>query len=73
MIDPTHSEVTFRVKHMMISNVTGYFKDFQGSITSDGDNFNDAAVEFSAKVASIDTKNSDRDTHLKSDDFFNAE
>ena len=73
LIDPTHSEVTFRVKHMMISNVTGYFKDFQGSITSDGDHFNDAAVEFSAKVASIDTKNSDRDTHLKSDDFFNAE
>lgn len=72
-IDPTHSEVGFKVKHMMISTVTGYFDEFHSTIKADGDDFQNATVEFTAKIASISTKNNDRDTHLKSDDFFNAE
>lgn len=72
-IDSTHSEIAFKVKHMMISTVTGHFEDFQATAKTDGDDFNNAMVEFSAKTASINTKNNDRDTHLKSDDFFNAE
>jgi len=72
-IDSAHSEIAFKVKHMMISTVTGYFEDFQVTAKSDGGNFSNAAIEFSAKTASINTKNKDRDTHLKSDDFFNTE
>ena len=72
-IDNAHSEIAFKVKHMMISTVTGHFEDFQATAKTDGENFNNATVEFSAKTASVNTKNTDRDTHLKSDDFFNAE
>ncbi|MCT4561067.1 MAG: YceI family protein [Crocinitomicaceae bacterium] len=72
-IDNAHSEVAFKVKHMMISTVTGHFDAFDASIQADGENFNNAAVSFSAKTDSINTKNSDRDAHLKSDDFFNSE
>ena len=72
-IDSTHSEVAFKVKHMMISTVTGHFEDFDATITTDNDGFNPASVEFTAKIDSINTKNKDRDGHLKSDDFFNAE
>lgn len=72
-IDPTHSDITFKVKHMMISTVTGHFEDFTASVESEGDTFENAEFEFSAKIDSINTKNKDRDTHLKSDDFFNAE
>ncbi len=72
-IDNSHSEVAFKIKHMMISTVTGYFDDFQANIETDGDNFKNAPIVFSAKIDSINTKNKDRDTHLKSDDFFNSE
>ena len=72
-IDSAHSEIAFKVKHMMISTVTGYFEDFQATAKTDGENFNDAIIEFSAKTESVNTKNKDRDTHLKSDDFFNSE
>lgn len=72
-IDNAHSEIAFKVKHMMISTVTGHFEDFQATATTNGDDFNGASLEFSAKTASINTKNKDRDTHLKSDDFFNSE
>ncbi|WOD42678.1 YceI family protein [Hwangdonia lutea] len=72
-IDNAHSEIAFKVKHMMISTVTGHFEDFQATAKTDGDNFNNADFQFTAKTASINTKNEDRDTHLKSDDFFNAE
>lgn len=72
-IDQAHSEIAFKVKHMMISTVTGHFEDFQATAKTDGDDFNNAAIEFSAKTASINTKNKDRDTHLKSDDFFNSQ
>jgi polyisoprenoid-binding protein YceI len=72
-IDNTHSEIAFKVKHMMISTVTGHFEDFEANAKTDGDNFNNAIIAFSAKTNSINTKNNDRDTHLKSDDFFNSE
>lgn len=72
-IDNAHSEIAFKVKHMMISTVTGHFEDFSATAKTNGDNFNNAVIEFSAKTASINTKNKDRDAHLKSDDFFNSE
>jgi polyisoprenoid-binding protein YceI len=72
-IDPTHSEVSFKVKHLVISTVTGYFKKFEGSITSDSEDFDGATIEFTADIASIDTNQTDRDAHLKSGDFFDAE
>lgn|SRR5690554_6496093 len=72
-LDNTHSEIAFKVKHMMISTVTGHFEDFQATAKTDGDDFNGASLEFSAKTASINTKNKDRDAHLQSDDFFNSE
>ncbi|WP_339877296.1 YceI family protein [uncultured Algoriphagus sp.] len=73
IIDPTHSEVSFKVKHLVISTVTGYFKDFEGTAESDSDDFDGAAVSFSASIDSINTNQSDRDNHLKSADFFDAE
>jgi polyisoprenoid-binding protein YceI len=72
-IDNTHSEIAFKVRHMMISTVTGNFEDFQATAKTNGDDFKNAVIEFTAKTESINTKNDDRDTHLKSDDFFNAE
>ncbi|WP_103664775.1 YceI family protein [Gracilimonas amylolytica] len=72
-IDPTHSEVQFKVKHLVISTVTGSFDSFEGTIETDGDDFKNAKATFSADIDSISTNNEDRDKHLKSDDFFNAE
>lgn len=72
-IDPTHSEVQFKVKHLVISTVTGSFKKYEGSLTTTSDNFDNTDVSFSLDVDSIETGVADRDGHLKSDDFFNAE
>ncbi|WP_047416372.1 YceI family protein [Cellulophaga sp. Hel_I_12] len=72
-IDNAHSEIAFKVKHMMISTVTGHFENFDATIHTNDESFNSASFEFSAKIGSINTKNKDRDTHLKSDDFFNSE
>ncbi len=72
-IDVDHSDIMFKVKHLMISTATGYFKKFDATVETEGDEFTNAKVYFEADVNSIDTKNADRDTHLKSDDFFNAE
>lgn len=72
-IDPTHTEIGFRVKHMMITNVSGSFEKFDAKVETDGDDFTTAKVEFTADVSSITTHNTDRDNHLRSDDFFNAE
>lgn len=74
VIDPTHSEVTFKVRHLMISTVTGSFKVFDGQAETEGDDFNSVRnIQFKADVRSIDTNNEQRDTHLKSADFFSAE
>jgi len=72
-LDKAHTGVTFSVKHMVISDVTGSFKDFDLTLTSTKDDFSDAVVEGTVKIASISTDNVQRDNHLKSDDFFNAE
>ena len=72
-IDPTHSEVQFKVKHLVISTVTGQFNKFEGSLESENDDFDGAKAEFQLDSASIDTNVSDRDNHLKSADFFDAE
>lgn len=72
IIDPTHSEVSFKVKHLVISTVTGYFREFEGSAESASDDFDGATVAFSASIDSIDTNQKDRDNHLKSADFFDA-
>jgi polyisoprenoid-binding protein YceI len=72
-IDPTHSEVSFKVKHLVISTVTGYFKSFEGTVDTESEDFDGANISFSADIASIFTNQSDRDNHLKSADFFDAE
>ncbi len=72
-IDPVHSEISFKVKHLVISTVTGFFKEFEGSAETEGDKFEGSTISFTADVASIDTKQKDRDKHLKSGDFFDAE
>ena len=71
-LDPSHSEVTFKVKHMMITNVSGSFTDFSLSVSSDGDDFSKADVTFAAKAASVNTGSAQRDGHLQSPDFFDA-
>ena len=74
VIDPTHSEVTFKVKHLMISTVTGNFKVFEGTVETETEEFSKVKnLEFKADVNSVNTNNKDRDTHLKSEDFFAAE
>lgn len=73
-IDPTHSEITFKVKHLMISTVTGQFKKFNLVGETETDDFNTAKkIEFTAYIDSIYTNNEQRDAHLKSADFFNGE
>ena len=73
-VDNTHTNVKFTVTHMVVAEVDGNFKTYDGKITSKTPtDFSDATVEFSVDVNSINTDNDDRDKHLKSDDFFNAE
>jgi polyisoprenoid-binding protein YceI len=71
--DHVHSQVKFNVTHMLISEVTGYFKEFDGVVKTDGNDFTNAEIEFSIETNSINTENERRDNHLRSDDFFNAE
>ena len=73
VIDPAHSKVQFKVKHLMISNVTGSFKEFEGKATMVENDFASTVVSFSINAASIDTESPDRDGHLKSPDFFDVE
>jgi polyisoprenoid-binding protein YceI len=72
-VDAMHSEVSFKVKHLMISTVTGNFNNFSATMESNEDDFSDAAISFNAAIDSISTGNEQRDTHLKSADFFDAE
>jgi polyisoprenoid-binding protein YceI len=72
-IDKAHSKVLFSVTHLVISEVTGEFKGFTGSVETAKDDFSDAKIDFTVDVNSISTDNDMRDKHLKSDDFFNAE
>ena len=72
-IDPTHSEIGFKVKHMMFTNVSGKFNTYEATITNEESAFETSKINFNATVDSIDTNNTDRDNHLKSADFFDAE
>lgn len=72
VMDPAHSEVTFKVRHMMITNVTGTFETCSGSMHSDLPDFTDAELRFEAEVGSVNTRNSQRDEHLRTNDFFDA-
>lgn len=72
-IDPTHSEVQFKVKHLVISTVTGTFNKFEGSLETEMEDYDGAQASFKIDINSIDTNVADRDNHLKSEDFFAAE
>jgi len=72
-IDPAHSEIQFKVKHLMISTVTGHFKTFNATVETVGDDLTTAKVHFTADINSISTNNEQRDAHLKTGDFFDAE
>jgi polyisoprenoid-binding protein YceI len=72
-LDPAHTEIGFKARHLMITNVSGRFAQIDGSVVAESDDFSDAQFSFEADVASVDTKNADRDGHLKSPDFFDVE
>jgi len=71
-IDTAHSEIGFKVKHMMFTNVSGNFEKFDASIETEGDDFTTAKFDFSGEIDSVNTGNADRDNHLRSADFFDA-
>jgi len=72
VIDPTHSEIGFKVKHMMFTNVSGKFSKFDATIEAEDSNLENAKIEFTGAIDSVTTGNADRDTHLLSADFFDA-
>lgn len=72
-LDATHSEVHFKVRHLVVSNVTGQFKSFNATVETEGSDITTAKVHFTADVNSISTNNEQRDGHLKTGDFFDAE
>ena len=73
-IDPAHSEVQFKVKHLMITTVTGYFRHFDLTVETEDEDFMQAKkIEFTADASSIDTNSEQRDAHLRSADFFDVE
>lgn len=72
-VDSAHSSVDFSIRHMMIANVKGTFHDFSAEVVADVNDLTSASIEFVVKIDSIDTRNKDRDAHLLSSDFFDAE
>ena len=73
VLDPTHSELQFKIRHLMISTVSGQFNGFKATVKTDDDDFTNARVHFETAVDSISTNNEQRDAHLKNGDFFDAE
>ncbi len=73
VLDPTHSELGFKIKHLMISNVTGYFKDFNVEVKTKEDDFSTAQIHAKVQMNSINTNNEQRDEHLRNSDFFAVE
>ena len=71
--DKTHSKIQFDVTHMVISEVSGQFQEYEGTVVTSKEDFSDARIDFSIDVKSIDTDNEDRDKHLHSADFFDIE
>jgi polyisoprenoid-binding protein YceI len=72
-LDPTHSELGFKIKHLMISNVSGYFKNFSAEVTTEDEDFSSAQINLTAQMASVSTNNEQRDEHLRASDFFGVE
>ncbi len=72
-VDPMHTNIEFKVKHLMISTVTGQFTQYAINVETENEDFTHARISFEADVASISTGIADRDAHLRSDDFFNTE
>ena len=73
ILDPSHSEILFRVKHLMITNVKGEFRKFKAEVTTNGDGFNSASATAVIDATSLFTNEENRDNHLKSVDFFDIE
>lgn len=73
VIDPSHTEIGFKIKHLMISNIKGKFNQYDASIYTTGDDFMGAEVDCWIDVASVDTNDAERDKHLRSADFFDVE
>jgi polyisoprenoid-binding protein YceI len=73
VIDPAHSEIHFKVKHLMVSWVTGSFKQFDATVETQGEDISTAKIRFTADINSISTNNEQRDAHLRTGDFFDAE
>ena len=73
ILDSTHSELGFKIKHLMISNVSGSFKNVNAEVISEGTDFSTAQINLSAEMASISTNNEQRDAHLRNSDFFEVE
>ncbi|HWB26489.1 MAG TPA: YceI family protein [Chitinophagaceae bacterium] len=73
VLDASHSDIQFKVKHLMITTVTGTFKEFTGAVETEDDDISSAKIEFSANVNSVSTNNEQRDAHLKNGDFFDAD
>ena len=73
VIDPAHSDLGFKIRHLMVSNVKGTLTDYSGGMKYSMDNMEDAEIRFEADVKSISTGNADRDAHLNNEDFFNTE
>lgn len=71
-MDPAHSEIVFKVRHMMITNVSGTFNQFSGKMAASKEDFTDAEISFEADLESVSTRNEQRDEHLKSPDFFDV-
>lgn len=72
-LDPTHSELQFKVRHLMVSNVTGHFKQFDATVETEGDDLTTAKVQFTAVASSVSTNNEQRDAHLRNNDFFDTD
>ena len=73
VLDPTHSELGFKIKHLMISNVSGSFKNFNAEVETEDEDFSTAEISLTAEMASISTNNEQRDAHLRTSDFFEVE
>src|SRR5687768_156756 len=73
VLDPTHSELGFKIKHLMISSVSGSFKNFEADVEMDEADFSQALINLTVEMASISTNNEQRDVHLRTSDFFEVE
>ncbi|GAB3696585.1 YceI family protein [Spirosoma flavus] len=73
VVDPLHSELGFKIKHLMISNISGSFQNFQVVVETEDNDFSTAQIQATAEIASINTNNAQRDEHLRNSDFFEAE